>query len=379
MDPLAKATCHISIRAVLGFWVSCRPKVYESLLEDSFQISLQGSLFWHEANRRLMRTRSGVRNRSVNFEISLSSQRHLTWWTKDKNQGLHDRISNWPCAKRTWRVVQNGFLVWKVFGFSAHPKDGKAATPQVNQINMWKRVNGFSMIFLSTKISSTINISVEKMGKDLMLEDLHRCFFSRYGIRVRNPMESPQIQRKDEMFCPGLELCRPFDDEGLVRCLLFAAKKFIALIHCLEVFVLLVVPQFLKKILVFQVWIWEQNHFNKNLPEGWVEGLQFFIEAPTRLWRSGRQGTSRDSICSSMVMIQVRGLIFSPFACTICFFFIAESGELREFWWIMNDYLFMTRIWSIVNYSKNFKFFFDFNISRGWILNGHQICWSLVN
>ena len=25
-----------------------------------------------------------------------------------------------------------------------------------------------------------------------------------------------------------------------------------------------------------------------------------------------------------------------------------------------HDYLFMTRIWSIVNYSKNFKFFFRF-------------------
>ena len=53
----AKATCHISIRAVLVFFgVSCRPKVYESLLEDSFQISLQRSLFWYEANRKLMRT-----------------------------------------------------------------------------------------------------------------------------------------------------------------------------------------------------------------------------------------------------------------------------------------------------------------------------------
>lgn len=58
MDPLAKATCHISIRSVLVFFgVSCRPKVYESLLEDSFQISLQRSLFWYEANRKPMRTR----------------------------------------------------------------------------------------------------------------------------------------------------------------------------------------------------------------------------------------------------------------------------------------------------------------------------------
>ena len=57
MDPLAKATCHISIRSVLVFFgVSCRPKVYESLLEDSFQISLQRSLFWYEANRKSMRT-----------------------------------------------------------------------------------------------------------------------------------------------------------------------------------------------------------------------------------------------------------------------------------------------------------------------------------
>ena len=99
MDPLAKATCHISIRSVLVFFgVSCRPKVYESLLEDSFQISLQRSLFWYEANRKLMRTTVVLRNRSVNFEISqttvvflqllyvtLSSQRHLAWWTKAKN------------------------------------------------------------------------------------------------------------------------------------------------------------------------------------------------------------------------------------------------------------------------------------------------------
>ena len=32
----------------------------------------------------------------------------------------------------------------------------------------------------------------------------------------------------------------------------------------------------------------------------------------------------------------------------------------------------MTRIWSIGNYSKNFKLFFDFKNSRGWIINYHQ-------
>lgn len=78
---------------------------------------------------------------------------------------------------RTWRVVQNGFLVWNVYlVFSAHPKDGKAATPQVTQINMEKRMWQFWQQAIKRNLLPT-NIFFKK-GRKISCWKISTVFFS---------------------------------------------------------------------------------------------------------------------------------------------------------------------------------------------------------
>lgn len=225
MDPLAKATCHISIRSVLVFFGSLvGPRYTNRCLKIHFRSHFRGHFFdmkqignqWELQWCKKSKCEFWDYLRPLSLfqllYVTLSSQRHLAWWTKAKN-GLcicMGRISNWPCAKRTWRVVQNGFLVWNVFWFFQLIQRMAKLRPHRWPKSTWKK---------GKEISSHQHF-LQKRGKNLLLEDLHRfLFFFRYIIPCQ---ESPQIQRKDVFFF----LAEAWNSADLL--MMKAGKNFIA-------------------------------------------------------------------------------------------------------------------------------------------------------